>query len=546
MIVNIEFYTYCTVNQRQIYMGGIKLTTLSIISNPDSSTKPDPEVATFEFNFTMSNYGYFTSESKQAEFMKNNNPESVTMNVDENNNDPEDVTVDEPNPDSGGQDDDVDPRSNSDSFCTAESITTPDESFSSSSSDDSDLDEIVVEHIPWTTPWHVNPWDWRPKIVPRKGTVPHPRDPRGKSNQQHHQKLDPRHQLRPLRRKKEPVEIPLKWQGKWAPRDPRSQAEIPEPSPSMERMHRGKQLEVRAMSNSKPQNLMTSIMTALDKLHCNTSPTYVKDDKKPPWKKVEFWPIRGAIPETPRSPTRPKGSRNVPVKEIIQAQNDPLSKRPRAPSRFKLPTSNRKVVKKTPATKRLLSSSSSDEEDSRKMDELIKAQVMKFKPIKKKKRLGTSRGTTLNITQTGKQVQEPEEAEPVEAAMEKLFQQDDPLAQAIAQAEIDLGGNYRIFKHFAFEPRFDQMRPHQNFRRIIVTLYIEHVHILNISLVIQTSNVQHLLYLDFDPDPSTSAESVPSLGQGSDTAVRSPSTQAFTPRPEILRSPSTQATTPRP
>ena len=178
------------------------------------------------------------------------------------------------------------------------------------------------------------------------------------------------------------------------------------------------------MDNLAPKDLMSSIMKSMEKLHCSTTPTYSRTSRPPKSSGVEIWPIRGTILNSPRSPTRPKGSRNIPVRQITEAKNDPNSKRPRAPSRFLMPkpkqaakkpatssnddvptataaktvktrgttkfrasTANRKITdpKQPTSQKRLFSSSSEDDETKKRMDDSIKSQTLKFQPAEKKK-----------------------------------------------------------------------------------------------------------------------------------------------------------------
>ena len=84
--------------------------------------------------------------------------------------------------------------------------------------------------------------------IPRKGTVPHPLDPRIKTRAAVTVRKDVR-LVSPLRRF--PVPIPLD-RIRVPSRDPRLDARRPVGTPSMERMFRRQQLEVRARENTVP------------------------------------------------------------------------------------------------------------------------------------------------------------------------------------------------------------------------------------------------------------------------------------------------------
>ena len=253
------------------------------------------------------------------------------------------------------------------------SDSTPSDVFSSSSSDISMEADPVVTTIQWYTPWHVDPWNWRPAISPRIGTNPHPADPRGQPPLPLHQRLDPRHrQLRKI-----PIEIPffrLDGSDKRI-QDPRQLALIPQASPSMERMHRGQQLHHRMACRTAPlsgQDLLSGLMNSMERLHCSTSPIYSKTARTPLALRVTIDPIPPPIPESPRSPVKPKGSRNIPMggKLIIKATNDPLSTRPRPPNKFSAPTPDRKVYKIATGTQAA--------NTSQQMDALIASQIVKI------------------------------------------------------------------------------------------------------------------------------------------------------------------------
>ena len=88
---------------------------------------------------------------------------------------------------------------------SSSSDNSPSDAFSSpSSSSDMEVDQAVTT-IKWYTPWHVDPWNWKPAISPRTGTIPNLANPRGQPPIPLHQRKDPRHrQLRKL-----PIEIPF-------------------------------------------------------------------------------------------------------------------------------------------------------------------------------------------------------------------------------------------------------------------------------------------------------------------------------------------------
>ena len=334
-------------------MGGIKLTKCSIIfiRNPGTSTSPHTEQTTSHYFPNMSHYGYFTSAAKAAESLGSRNTAKEQAFGDANNNDPNQLNKNDVHGPSNtmASENEIDNSKNEEELDfnqTNESNTNPvgsgkesesdfstaDESFSAHcDTEPEEMEEIVVEHIEWQHVWAIDPWDWKPSISPLKGTIPHPRDPRGQSKLPIHKRQDPRQTIRKLSRKKQPDIIPDKLIGPWASRDPRCQAAQPIPSPSMERMDRHQQMEVRKLDKTAPKDLMSSIMSAMEKLHCSTVPTYSRNSRQPRSSRVEIWPIKGPIPPTPRSPTRPKGSRNVPTKTVVQASNDPNSKRPRDP-----------------------------------------------------------------------------------------------------------------------------------------------------------------------------------------------------------------------
>ena len=557
----------------QIYMGGINLIACHISYFLFSSRKgplkvtprikysiPSPlqpyVIHIIYLGPKMYSKGYFTSESKQAEYDRNNNTTNKMTTSDEGdtldagrenerrcdadlNADKDADKQDASSPDAffgsdAGRDGDhvrddtdrsktdadrkMDADRNMDKDADKQDVSSPDASFSSAVSDIDEWEEINVEHIEWQHVWAINPWDWKPTISPRKGTIPHPRDPRGQSKLPLHKRLDPRHKIKPVCKKKTPTIIPEKWIGPWTSRDPRCQASVPTPSPSMERMQRHNQLEVRKLNNSAPKDLMSSIMNAMENLHCSTVPTYSRNSRPPKSSRVEIWPIRGPIPASPRSPTRPKGSRNIPKKEIVEAVNDPNSKRPRAPSRFLIPkpkprklaedtgkdetrraqrfkssTPNRKIIT---AKKRLLSSSSEDEETKKRMDDLIKAQTLKFKPAKKKKRLHPDHGkdeVKISTTKTVK-VSDPV-PDPLEKSLEAIFSQPDPLAQALAQAEINPEGK-------KFQPVVGQQIANEIFatKPTEINLYKQAQLDSNSSVLFRIPN-RTLVITDFDPEP---------------------------------------------
>ena len=234
-------------------------------------------------------------------------------------------------------------------------------------------EDLTVTIIEWYTPWHVNPWNWRPAISPLAGTIPHPADPRGQPQLPLHQRRDPRHkQLR-----KEPIVIPFFRLDNSDKRiqDPRLHALIPQASPSMERMHRGQQLHHRLTCRTTPfsgPDLLTGIMNSMEKLHCSTSPIYSKTARTPLALRITIDPIPPPIPESPHSPVRPKGSRNIPKggKLILTASNDPLSKRPRPPSKFSAPTPGRLTFKPSLV--------SQPDNMAQRMDALIASQIVKI------------------------------------------------------------------------------------------------------------------------------------------------------------------------
>ena len=63
------------------------------------------------------------------------------------------------------------------SLSDSESNSGQDKFSTAEESGNDDPEEIIVKHIEWQHVWAIDPWDWRPAITPRKGTIPHPWDP---------------------------------------------------------------------------------------------------------------------------------------------------------------------------------------------------------------------------------------------------------------------------------------------------------------------------------------------------------------------------------
>ena len=191
--------------------------------------------------------------------------------------------------------------------------------------------------------------------------------------------------------------------------DPRKQASIPIHTPTMERMTRQEQIAVRKMDRLQYKDsdgVMGQIMTDMMDLHGETS------DKDERWKKVDFSPIVGTIPSTPRSPeTFPQTAmdKNKAGKRKITATNDPNTKRPKFSAK---PASTRQNVKPWRPTsrrgfsrrpehnysKKLPEASSDNDQDTTttnqtRMEFLIKKQTMKHSNKHKKKK-GIKRGNS--------------------------------------------------------------------------------------------------------------------------------------------------------
>ena len=171
--------------------------------------------------------------------------------------------------------------------------------------------------------------------------------------------------------------------------DPRISAQVPIRAPGAERMSTQERLNVRAQAKTAPVGLLQDIMTGFEQLHKSTGLPSKK--VKPKSTKIQgIVPLQDPLPQTPMSPKKPKGSRNIPKPiQKVMATNDPNSKRPTAP-RIKMKRSgpSRPLVRRVKSTK-YLSSTSEDSEDeaSRGKDLLIAKQLEKFKPKKRVKRL---------------------------------------------------------------------------------------------------------------------------------------------------------------
>ena len=184
----------------------------------------------------------------------------------------------------------------------------------------------------------------------------------------------------------------------------------------------------------------------------------------------------------------------MPRKEVVESTNDPNSKRPRAPSKFAIPVkkkqqkrkisssseddplsqprtstktspsfkrtaTNRKIVKPSKpsnnenAITNSASQSINDNEIGQRMDDLIKAQTLKFKPAKKKKRLNSGKNKDLLKIKanpsTSKEPTVPQDT--VEESLKELFEPTDPIARALAQAEIDPEGNTLLITNDFFQ-----------------------------------------------------------------------------------------------
>ena len=109
-----------------------------------------------------------------------------------------------------------------------------------------------------------------------------------------------------------------------------------------------------------------------------------------------------------------------------------------------------------------------DNDTTGKMDALIKSQILKFKPAKKRKRLSKERKASLDIKSTGKSIKQGPK-DPIEISLEKIFEPADPLALALAQADIDPAGKAKLA--FYSKPPFDEMKPNETFLGELTTLY---------------------------------------------------------------------------
>ena len=99
----------------------------------------------------------------------------------------------------------------------------------------------------------------------------------------------------------------------------------------------------------------------------------------------------------------------------------------------KLQESDRKIVQ----------ASNEDKDTTLQMDKLIKNQILKFKPAKKRKRLNVSKTNKLVISGPN-QPRSPQE-DPVEVSLKSLFEpaeapNNDPVAAAMASADINPEG----------------------------------------------------------------------------------------------------------
>ena len=105
-----------------------------------------------------------------------------------------------------------------------------------------------------------------------------------------------------------------------------------------------------------------------------------------------------------------------------------------AASKFKAKSSNRKIIKVTEPAK--------DDGVAQKMDDLIKSQILKFKPAKKKKWLNSPKTGKMTIKGTGRKLVE-QQNDPREEPLRKIFEpaaQSYPVAKAMALADIDPEG----------------------------------------------------------------------------------------------------------
>ena len=97
--------------------------------------------------------------------------------------------------------------------------------------------------------------------------------------------------------------------------DPREQAQAPTHTPSMERINRQEQMQVRAMAKTVPQdNVLGSLMSQMAHLHGTNASLDNKPDSN-----------EDAVQSTPSSPTKPRGSINIPIsgKLIMSEQSKP-------------------------------------------------------------------------------------------------------------------------------------------------------------------------------------------------------------------------------
>ena len=105
-------------------------------------------------------------------------------------------------------------------------------------------------------------------------------------------------------------------------------------------------------------------------------------------------------------------------------------------AKFKVSASSRKIVKTAETAP------AQDKDMAQKMDNLIKAQILKFKPAKKKKRLNSGKKEKLTIKEAGKRIVEQQEC------LQRIFEpkdKADPVAEAMARADIDPEGKINTY-----------------------------------------------------------------------------------------------------
>ena len=205
-------------------------------------------------------------------------------------------------------------------------ISTDDDTVGGFSEDDSRNDpaEILATSIAWYKPWAI-PVDWNRTVVPLPGTKIHPLDPRGRSKQPLHMRKDARLLAKKPLRMIIPRQILTTRIGKRADVtiDPREHAPAPTHTPSMERINSAEQMHVRSLAKTTPKDsVLGGLLSEMAKLHGTTD----RDDSDVDMNTLPM--------STPSSPTKPKGSINIP-KKIAQtdAKNNPNTVRPNPPSK---------------------------------------------------------------------------------------------------------------------------------------------------------------------------------------------------------------------